>query len=273
MTAIWPRNIDWTNWTEHAAPRVDRSQWTAVIAAAGKGSRLGFEQPKVLYPVAGRPILAWLLDLLLPYCETAVVVLSPDGRQLVEPVLAQLAPGRFRVAIQPSPTGMGDAVEIGLREVVTTHTAVLWGDQVALRRESVEAVLRLHQGPLFPDLTIPTVLRADPYIHFERDSMGSIASVLQAREGDPMPAQGESDTGFFCFRSEVLRSLLMKMRESPAARGARTAEFNLLPVISQAARTSHRVLTPHLMELEETVGINQASDASAVEAYLRRTHE
>jgi bifunctional N-acetylglucosamine-1-phosphate-uridyltransferase/glucosamine-1-phosphate-acetyltransferase GlmU-like protein len=272
MTARLPRDLDWSNYTEYASPRVDRSQWTAVIAAAGKGSRLGFDQPKILYPVAGRTILAWLLDLLLPYCETVVLVLSPDGRAQVEPALDRMAPGSYRIAIQQTPTGMGDAVEVGLREVTTPHTAVLWGDQVALLTASVEAVLRLHEGPLVPDLTIPTVFRPNPYIHFERDATGAITRVLQAREGDRMPAHGESDTGFFCFRTDVLRTLLAELRASAGAVGARTGEFNLLPAISRAARTSHRVLTPHLMTLEETVGINQPSDAQLVEAFLRSKH-
>jgi bifunctional UDP-N-acetylglucosamine pyrophosphorylase/glucosamine-1-phosphate N-acetyltransferase len=267
-----PRQIDWSNYLEYAAPRVDQKQWTAVIAAAGKGSRLGFDKPKVLYPVAGRSILAWLLDLILPCCQTVVLVVSPEGQREVEPELERLAPGRCRIAIQESPTGMGDAVEVGLKEVGSANVAVLWGDQVALRPASVDAVLRLHQGTLAPELTIPTVFRDHPYIHFEREATGSVAEVLQAREGDAMPSYGESDTGFFCFRSEILRSLLTEMRSSAKGFGARTAEFNLLPVISLAARKSHRVLTPHLMELEETVGINQTTDAAVVEAYLRRIH-
>src|ERR1700683_4453179 len=158
MTAL-PLTLDRTNWMEYAARNVDRAQWTAVVAAAGKGSRLGFNRPKILFPVAGRPILEWLLDLLLPSCQTTVFVLSPDGRDEVEPELERLGPGRYRIAIQPVPTGMGDAVEIGAAQEVPRHTVVLWGDQVALRPASVQAVLRLHQGPLSPDLTVPPVFR------------------------------------------------------------------------------------------------------------------
>jgi bifunctional N-acetylglucosamine-1-phosphate-uridyltransferase/glucosamine-1-phosphate-acetyltransferase GlmU-like protein len=257
---------------EHAAPHVDSAQWTAIVAAAGKGSRLGFNRPKILFPVAGRSILEWLLDFLLPACQTVVFVLSPDGREEVEPELERLAPGRYRIAIQPVPTGMGDAVEIGAAQAATQHTVVLWGDQVALRRASVEAVLRLHQGTLSPDLTVPTVLRPSQYIHFERDGTGRIAKLLQAREGDAMPERGESDTGLFCFRTEVLRSLLAELRGSAAATGASTAEFNLLPIIPYAAQTLHYVLAARLMEIEETVGINSAADAGRVEWFLRSAH-
>jgi len=267
-----PLAIGWDNWLPYAAPQVDRARWTAIVPAAGKGSRLAYSRPKVLFPVAGRPILEWLLDLLLPYCATVVLVLSPDGRSEVEPEIERIAPGRCRIAIQPEPSGMGDAVQIGAAEVATTHSCIIWGDQVALRSESVEAVLRLHQGPLAPQLTVPTVFRYEPYIHFERDEAGRIVRLLQAREGDPMPRHGESDAGFFCFQTGWLRSLLGQIRQNPAARGGCTAEFNFLPIIPFAAEASCRVLTPHLMTLEETVGINSVADASRVEPFLRRSN-
>ena len=183
------------------SPTVDPTQWTAVIPAAGRGSRLGFHRPKILYPVAGRPILDWLLDFLLPNCAALVFVLSPDGAADVAAELESRIRGRFQIVIQETPTGMGDAVALALSAVETPHVAIVWGDQVALRRDSVEACLRLHQGPLHPDLTCPTVLRDHPYIHFERDTEGCISALRQAREGDPMPERGESDTGFFCFRT------------------------------------------------------------------------
>jgi bifunctional UDP-N-acetylglucosamine pyrophosphorylase/glucosamine-1-phosphate N-acetyltransferase len=261
--------IDRGNWRSYAATGVNPKDWTAIIAAAGKGSRLGYHLPKILYPVCGRPILAWLLDLVAPFCETTVLVLAPDGREVVEPALESLAPGRFRIAIQPEPKGMGDAVEVGLSQVGTRNTAVMWGDQVALRAASVQAVMRLHAGPLEPGLTVPTVFRDAPYIHFERGPDGVISQLLQLREGDSMPQRGESDTGFFCFETTLLRSLLAELRGQTSGQGARTAEFNLLPVIPLAASAGYRVLTPHVMDEEETIGINSAADVQRVESYLR----
>ena len=85
-----------------------------------------------------------------------------------------------------------------------------------------------------------------------------------------MPERGESDTGFFCFRTSVLVRLLGELRAAPAT-GSGTGEFNLLPVIPLAARQGV-VLTPHLMSVEETVGINSAEDAGVLEEFLRRTH-
>jgi bifunctional N-acetylglucosamine-1-phosphate-uridyltransferase/glucosamine-1-phosphate-acetyltransferase GlmU-like protein len=229
---------------------------------------LGFHRSKILYPVAGRLIVDWLLEFLEPNYGRMIFVLSPEGAADVTAELNQRIPRRFDVVVQQTPTGMGNAVELALPLVNTPHVTVVWGDQVALRRASVEACLRLHQGPLKPDLTCPTVLRSDPYIHFDRDAEGRISGFRQAREGDAMPEHGESDTGFFCFNTVRLAQLLRHARASGLASGGRTGEFNLLPVIPVAAREG-LVLTPRIMRREETMGINSGRDAQALSDFLR----
>ncbi len=267
LSQLIPTLVEHADARIRAVPAIDPSLWSAIIPAAGRGSRLGFHRPKILYPVAGRPILDWLLDGIEPHCASLVFVLSPEGAAEVAAELDRRVPGRYQIAIQPTPTGMGDAVSIGLEHVRTEHVAVVWGDQVALRPRSVAVTLALHQGPLDAGLTCPTVLRSQPYIHLERDGAGAITGLRQAREGDTMPPEGESDTGFFCFRTEALRGWLRQLRHDAAAPGRRTGEFNLLPVIPLAARQG-RVLTPRHMRVEETVGVNSAGDAGLVEDFL-----
>src|ERR1041385_2670368 len=138
---------------------VDRDFWTAIIPAAGRGSRLGFPRPKILYPVAGRPILDWLLDILLPNSVSLVFVLSPDGVADVTEHLRRRMPDGFKIVVQHTPTGMGDAVALALPAVETVHAAIIWGDQVGLRSESIRTCMRLHQGPLNPLATFPTFFR------------------------------------------------------------------------------------------------------------------
>jgi bifunctional UDP-N-acetylglucosamine pyrophosphorylase/glucosamine-1-phosphate N-acetyltransferase len=272
MRAQSPTEIDAGNWQEYAGAAVNPASWTAIIPAAGRGSRLGYDRPKILYPIAGRPVLDWLLDFLEPNCHKMVFVLSPDGRATVREELERRIPARYEIVVQEVPTGMGDAVELALASVTTRHVVVVWGDQVALRRSSVDACLRLHAGPLEADVTCPTVFRENPYIHFDRDDSGRICALRQAREGDSMPQRGESDTGFFCFRTEALRTLFAQQRRSPEQAGTLTREFNLLPVIPRAAKLGFSIITPRLMTLEETVGVNSMRDAALVEAFLQNSH-
>ena len=90
MRAQSRQEINWSNWKDFAAPAVASSAWTAIVPAAGRGSRLGSDRPKILYPVANRLLLEWLLDFLEPYCSRLVFVLSPGGMATVRTELERL---------------------------------------------------------------------------------------------------------------------------------------------------------------------------------------
>lgn len=275
-----PRMFD-PSQTAALASGITPRDWTALIPAAGRGTRLAFDKPKILFPVAGKPILEHLISLLAPFCGQFVLVLSPTGREHVEPVLARLAPRRYTIAIQSEPRGMADAVSSGLPLIKTPHTLILWGDQVAVRPASIELAIRLHTGPRRPLATCPTVLRPRPYIHFERDAAGALTSVRQAREGDSMPDIGESDSGLFLFQTEVLRSYLPRLIGDPAFHGRQTGEANFLPIFplidSDAGQrepgdlSTGGVWTARIMNESESIGINTEEEAARVAGMLPRT--
>jgi bifunctional UDP-N-acetylglucosamine pyrophosphorylase/glucosamine-1-phosphate N-acetyltransferase len=263
-----PRVITRQDAAEFLDRAVDPSLWTALIPAAGRGSRLGFDQPKILFPIAGATILEWLVDLLGPFCREFVFVVSPEGAVMVESAAASLIPGRYAIALQAQPIGMADAILRGLALVETRHTLIVWGDQVALRPESLEFSMRLHQGVAQPAATVPTLWRDRPYIHFEREDSGRIVRVLQTREGDTMPERGESDSGVFCFRTDALRGQLPGFIESGAAVGARTSELNFLPIFPLIDQQPGRLITTPIMTEAESVGVNSPADAAYLEQYL-----
>jgi bifunctional UDP-N-acetylglucosamine pyrophosphorylase/glucosamine-1-phosphate N-acetyltransferase len=260
------RIVDRENALEWLAPAIDPSLWTALIPAAGRGTRLGFDKPKILFPVGGATILKRLIELLEPVCAEFVFVLSPDGAALVGPEIRRLVGERGRVAIQQSPRGMGDAVASGLTELRTDHMAIVWGDQVALKRASLEFSMRLLEGPLRPEAVCPTLVRKAPYIHFERDACGKITRVLQQREGDVLPAEGESDSGVFFFRRNALRGYMEVLKQDRRSTGARTGEFNFLPIFPLVDSVPERLVTARIMSEEESVGVNSPADAAYLEA-------
>src|SRR5580693_10118559 len=101
------QKINASNWREFSASAVDSSLWTAIVPAAGRGSRLGSNRPKILYPVADRLLIEWLLDFLEPNCGRLVFVLSPEGIAEVQPELERLIPGRDEIVVRETPRGMG----------------------------------------------------------------------------------------------------------------------------------------------------------------------
>ena len=250
-----------------ASSPLHREHWTAIIPAAGRGTRLGFDLPKILYPVGGRTILEWLIQLIAPICSRLIVVASPAGAQAISERLEHLVPGKTEVAVQTQPRGMADAIQSALPRLRTTHALVVWGDQAALKLESLDMCARLHEnaGPL---ATVPTVIRKDPYIHLERDARNQVIRVLQAREGDTMPARGESDAGVFFFRSIALGRLVAELHRGGTGIGSQTGEINFLPVLPLAARLPGGLLTPRIMTEEESIGVNTPQDAEILAAVL-----
>jgi bifunctional N-acetylglucosamine-1-phosphate-uridyltransferase/glucosamine-1-phosphate-acetyltransferase GlmU-like protein len=252
------------NGTAFLDSSVDATLWTALIPAAGRGSRLGFELPKILFPIAGATILEWLVDLLKPLCARFVFVLSPSGAPQVQEAASRLAPGCVAIAVQSEPRGMADAIGHGLALVETRHTLIVWGDQVALRPDSLEFLMRLHQGIAQPAAVCPTLWRDRPYIHFERSESGRVSRVLQAREGDSMPERGESDSGVFLFRTEALRRYLPHLLASGECIGTKTGELNFLPIFPML----DRLITAPIMSEAESVGVNSPADAAYLERQL-----
>ena len=248
---------------------VDPSLWTAIIPAAGRGTRLGFDQPKILFPIAGKTILEWLIDLLQPLCGRFVLVLSPTGRDAVAQMIPKNLP--CEITVQHEPRGMADAIRCALWGRSPTcpvsneeKTLIIWGDQVALRRDSLEFAMRIHQGPTHPDATIPTLWRDNPYIHFERDNANRVIRVLQAREGDSLPQLGESDSGVFLFETRALRETLPRLLTSPDCIGRKTHELNFLPILPML----DNLITVPIMTEAESVGVNSAADADYLARHL-----
>ncbi|HLK21124.1 MAG TPA: NTP transferase domain-containing protein [Bryobacteraceae bacterium] len=261
-----PRVFTRENATDFLDSAVEPALWTALIPAAGRGSRLSFDQPKILYPIAGRTILEWLVERMKPFCQKFVFVLSHEGLASVKQAALPLLAGRAAFAVQNEPIGMADAIRCGLPEVATRNTLIVWGDQVAVKPESLEFLMRIHQGAAQPAATCPTLWRDRPYIHFERSESGRVSRVLQAREGDRMPAQGESDSGVFLFRTDALREYLPRLLESPECIGAKTRELNFLPIFPLLGE---QLITAPIMTEPESVGVNSPADVAYLEDQLR----
>lgn len=240
-----------------------------IIPAAGRGSRLGSAGPKALHPVAGRPMIDWIVERHRPYVDFIVLVASPDAERAMKAHLQSLAiPGA--VAVQAAPTGMLPAI-LCATDAIRTQTAeqiwITWCDQVTL---SDTTARRLADTLDLPDgsFAFPLVRQAPPYIHFVRDAQDRIVDVLQRREGAAMPEVGDSDTGLFGMRRDVFVEDLPSFARL-AQSGAGTGEQNFLPFIPWLAARK-RVLTFPIVDAREARGVNTPEDLAAAESLLQR---
>ena len=240
-----------------------------IVPAAGRGSRLGSELPKLLVPVNGRAMIDYLFDLYRDTVSAFLLVVSPSAHELV---LKHCDGRRERIELllQESPTGMLDAIMVPRARVgviVSDEIWVTWCDQVAVEPTTIHRLARLMSAESRPAFAFPTVVSEAPYIHFARDAKGEIAAVLHRREGDTMPGKGEGDIGLFAMSAEAyLRDL--PVYATRASVGNATGERNFLPFIPWLARRGKVETVPADSEME-AVGINTQEDLVRIAQHLQ----
>lgn len=242
-----------------------------IIPSAGLGTRLGSPLPKVLVPVAGVPMLDRLLDLYGSVVDRVVVVVNPDAATAVRRHLQQRvnAPPTDCVE-QERPTGMLDAILLGLPAVLRSPSStvwVTWCDQVGVHPKTI-ARLAERTSTGSAALVMPTVISAHPYIHLERDEAGRIVRVLHRREGDQMPPIGESDMGLFSLSAQAFQ-VGLRQYAGEVETGHKTGERNFLPFISWVSSRAEVETFPSEDPME-AIGVNTPEELARVEKYLKR---
>lgn len=248
---------------------VTPSKWSAVIPAAGKGTRLGYDKPKILYPIAGRPILEWLITLLEPRCSRLIFSVSPTGAPQVKPEIESRLSGKYDMAVLDS-RGMADSIYAAVAFVATPYLVVIWGDQVGIHPDTLDAIMRIIEHGPETHMAFPIIERAEPYVHYDTDSSGTFVCVLEQREGAVMPDMGRSDCGLFAFKTEALTQLFQNEVEQGITLSKGTNEWNFLPMLPGLDTGEERVIATRLGDVEESIGVNDAKDAAKLEAYLKK---
>jgi bifunctional N-acetylglucosamine-1-phosphate-uridyltransferase/glucosamine-1-phosphate-acetyltransferase GlmU-like protein len=247
------------------------SRWL-LIPAAGRGSRLRADLPKALVPVNGIPMIDHLFRRYRPSVDGVALVVHPAHRQRFDAHVRTWDLPAV-VGVQETPTGMLDAVVCGLPLVAAADpesTIVTWCDQIGIGAGTV-ARLAMHDPAV--DVLMPTIVTTPPYVHYRRDASGRIVEVLQRREGDVMPATGESDIGIFRLSRAARTHWLPAYLDSPDARrtGTGSGERNFLPFVPWAAARA-RVETFAAAAAIEALGVNTPEDLAIMEAHLRHAY-
>jgi bifunctional UDP-N-acetylglucosamine pyrophosphorylase / glucosamine-1-phosphate N-acetyltransferase len=235
----------------------------ALIPAAGRGSRLGTDTPKILAPLTERDTIWSVLHAkLAPLVDHIHLVLSPDGSEAFG-----ARPPNVSSSIQPVPLGMGDAI-FGAGAVWTQFDAVLivWGDQVFVSTGTLRRALdALASTPRHAVLPVTRMER--PYVEYLFDGT-KLVKVLQSREGDLTTTNGFSDVGTFLLGTagltEAWDDYLAK-----ASRGSATGEINFLPFLPFLSAQGWTMTPLEVADATEARGINTMEDLSFFQSLYR----
>jgi bifunctional UDP-N-acetylglucosamine pyrophosphorylase/glucosamine-1-phosphate N-acetyltransferase len=232
--------------------------------AAGLGTRMKSAVPKVLHPLCGRPMLAYVLD---AWASTSagssarrpVIVYSP-----LVAALTDVFADRADFALQPEPRGTGDAVSAALAALPddATEILVLSGDVPLVTGADLEAILEARRED-DAAITLASVFAAEPAQlgRVVRSEFGTVERIVEARDATPEELAGnETNAGLYAFDAAWLRRRIVALTPSST-----TGEFYLTDLV----RLGRIVSAVGFEDDGRFDGINDRSQLAAAEWSMR----
>jgi bifunctional UDP-N-acetylglucosamine pyrophosphorylase / glucosamine-1-phosphate N-acetyltransferase len=241
----------------------------AVVPAAGRGTRLGGDLPKLLAPLGhGATVWSVLSRKLLAVADHVSLIVSPAGFAPVSEVIEREGLGhRVSLTVQHTPAGMGDAI-FRAAPVWSRATTILivWGDQVFVSEKTLCRACAIHNDDP-ATVVIPLVAMAHPYVEYCFDSSGRLDAIKQSREGDECAVHGYADIGTFVLSVEGLQACWREYQAASNA-GTLTREINFLPFMPWLAARGWGVRRFTVADPREARGINTPEDLAFFQAIM-----
>jgi bifunctional UDP-N-acetylglucosamine pyrophosphorylase/glucosamine-1-phosphate N-acetyltransferase len=233
-----------------------------IVLAAGLGTRMRSRIPKVMHLVAGKPLLAHVLDAVREAGARPLVVLSKES----EPAREIIGQGSM-VAMQDPPRGTGDAVRVALGELRdgSGEAFIVYGDTPLLRASTLLALatLRAERGAALALLS-GAVGTANAYGRVIRDASGDVARIVEARlataEERRLP---ESNLGAYAVDLAWLRKAVPRLRANE------TGEVYLTDLVALAVADGARVAAHRTDDPNEAMGVNTRVELAEAENVVR----
>lgn len=240
---------------------------SVVVLAAGKGTRMRSALPKVLHPIAHKPMVQHVIDTAQQLQPSAVHVIYGHGGDVLQQSLKGQAVNFVEQAEQ---LGTGHAVQqviphLGSNEKVL----ILYGDVPLTRLSTLKKLLAAAEST---DLALLTVTLPDPtgYGRIVRDQHGAVNSIVEQKDAKPAELViGEVNTGMMVVHSASLKRWLAQLQNNNVQ-----GEYYLTDIVAMAAAEGVKIATSQPAEVSEVEGANNRIQLAALErAYQLRQAE
>ncbi len=238
-----------------------------VILAAGKGTRMKSDLPKVLHKVAGKSMVVHVLACARKLTRCNIHLVIGHQAQLVKQEVCQYFLVDF--VIQTSLLGTGDALKQALPELVPKikDVLVLCGDVPLIQEDTLRALLAAHRTTN-AKLTVLAVNMENPtgYGRIILDSSGDMTSIREESDATNKEKQITTiNTGIYCFDKTFLEEAIGLIRPDN-----NQAEFYLTDMV-QIARSKREKISVQLMaDPRQVIGVNSPNDLERVEALIQQ---
>ena len=236
----------------------------AIILAAGAGTRMKSDKPKVAHEMLGKPLVNWVIDAAREAGIDRLVTVVGHKREQVEPLVA----GKSETVVQAEQRGTADAVASCLEALADFDGSllVLSGDCPLISAETMRALVETREK----DGAAVVVLTMRPenpfgYGRIIRDENGQVERIVEQKDATPEEAAvGECNSGFYCFDAKALFEALEQVGSDNAQ-----GEFYLTDVLEISRRAGRAVLALPATDTAECLGVNTPEQLAALEEIAR----
>lgn len=235
----------------------------AVVLAAGKGTRMKSDLPKVLHKISGRTLLDHVLDVAADAGIADCVVVVGHQADLVVKTCER--PG-LSFVIQEPQLGTGHATQVAAPYLKPDGLClVLAGDVPLLRAETLRGILRQAGTSDAAAVVLTCVVDdAGAYGRILKDASGAVIGIVEAKDASEQELEiGEYNTGVFCFQTGELLTSLGNLTTDNSQ-----GEYYLTDTVADLVSRGMRVEAMAIDDPTEVVGINTVDQLAAAEILL-----
>ncbi|QVN17672.1 bifunctional UDP-N-acetylglucosamine diphosphorylase/glucosamine-1-phosphate N-acetyltransferase GlmU [Burkholderia pyrrocinia] len=234
-----------------------------VILAAGTGKRMRSALPKVLHPLAGRPLLSHVIDTARTLQPSRLVVVVGHGAEQVQ---AAVAAPDVQFAVQAEQLGTGHAVRQALPLLDPAQpTLVLYGDVPLTRASTLQRLVDAARDGRYGILTV-TLDDPTGYGRIVRDVSGFVTRIVEQKDASPEELKiAEINTGIIITPTAQLSMWLGALKNENAQ-----GEYYLTDVVELAIEAGFEVVTSQPDDEWETLGVNSKAQLAELERIHQR---
>lgn len=242
----------------------------AIILAAGKGTRMNSDLPKVVHETCGAPMVCWVARACLEAGATRLIVVVGHRQELVREAMERIDPGDATIefATQDEQLGTGHAVRCAqpLLDAFAGDIVVLCGDGPLIRPETVVQLIDEHQRANAA-ATLATAIVEDPagYGRIIRDDAGAFVGIVEDKNAtDEQKRINEINPSYYCFGADHLWAGLRMV-----ARDEASGEYYLTDVPSLLLESGERVGALSAVAAQDALSVNTPEQLAQTDRILR----